>query len=215
MFVKANVKTKAPWQQAKLDQSAYRYRSGGFTLVELIIGIVLFSVAMVTIVSVIIPQSKKGIDPLWQVRAVSLSQSLLSEMSAKAFDEKSLTSFGRQPCNYRSACTLSGSMGPETGETRNNFDDIDDYHGLVLSGAQISNASNRALSSQTSDLFLGFEARISVFYDNNADGINDDDTNSDGALDSGTLSANQKLISIVVVTPGGEEIPFAAYRKNV
>lgn len=179
----------------------------GFTLVELVIGIVLFSVAMVTIVSVIMPQAKRGIDPLWQVRGVSLAQSLLTEISSKAFDEASITSSGIKACNHDVSCTESSELGPDPDETRDNFDDIDDYDELELViGAQIVNTSGATIDSDMADLFKGFEARISVFYDDNSDGI------ADG---SGTFVGNQKLISIIVITPGGEEIPFAAYRKNV
>jgi len=195
--------------------SIHKPNTHGFTLVELVIGIVLFSVAMVTIVSVIMPQTRQGIDPLWQVRGVTLAQSLLSEVSSKAFDEASITSSGRQACNNGTSCSTSSAMGSDGGETRKNYDDIDDYNGLILIGLEISNASDSNLSSAISDLFLGFEAQISVFYDDNADGINDDDINEDGTLDTGTLTGNQKLITVIVITPGGEEIPFAAYRKNV
>lgn len=187
----------------------------GFTLIELVIGIVLFSVAMVTIVSVIMPQTRQGIDPLWQVRAVTLAQSLFSEISSKAFDESSTTTSGRQACNNGTSCTESSNMGADTGENRSNYDDIDDYHGLSLTGLEISNSSEASASTQVSDLFLGFEAKISVVYDDNTDGINDDDTDADGNLDSGTLTGNQKLITVIITTPGGEEIPFSAYRKNV
>jgi MSHA pilin protein MshD len=182
--------------------------SKGFTLVELVFGIILFSVSMVTIVSVLMPQSKQGIDPLWQVRAIALAQSLLTEISSKAFDESSITVSGRQACNNGTNCTVSGSLGPESGEARSNFDDIDDYNGLVLSGVDISNAAGNTRTSEVEDLFLGFAASINVFYDDNSDGIDDDTANS------GTLSGNQKLITVIVVTPGGEEIPFSAYRKN-
>jgi MSHA pilin protein MshD len=182
--------------------------SKGFTLVELVIGIVLFSVAMVTIVSVIMPQAKRAIDPLWQVRGVSLAQSLLTEISSKAFDEASITSAGISACNHGGvSCTESSSLGPDLNESRSNFDDIDDYHNLVLTtGAEIVNTSGAAINSDMADLFLGFEARVSVFYDDNSDGI------ADG---SGTYVGNLKLISVVVITPGGEQIPFAAYRRNL
>lgn len=191
-----------------------RQKSKGFTLVELIIGIVLFSVALVTVVSVIMPQTKKAIDPIWQVRAVTLAQSILTEMSSKAFDEASITSAGWQACNNIAACSVSASLGIDAGESRNTFDDIDDFNGLRLIGADISNSSNASLTSLTNDLFLGFEAQITVFYDDNMDGINDDDLDQDGSLDTGTVSGNRKLIQVSVFTPEGEEIPFASYRSN-
>lgn len=191
-----------------------KQKNKGFTLVELIIGIVLFSVALVTVVSVIMPQTKKAIDPIWQVRSVTLAQSILSEMSSKAFDEVSITSAGWRACNNTSACSLSALLGADAGESRSTYDDIDDYHGLRLIGADISNSSDASLTALTNDLFLGFEAQITVFYDDNMDGINDDDVNQDGTLDTGTLAGNRKLIQVSVFTPEGEEIPFASYRSN-
>ena len=197
----------------------------GFTLVELIIGIVLFSVALVTVVSVIMPQTRKAIDPIWQVRSVTLAQSILTEISSKAFDEASITSSGRKACNDSVACSASGSLGadvgesrntlgPDLGETRSTFDDIDDYNGLRLIGGDITNSSDASLTALTTDLFLGFEAQITVFYDDNQDGINDDDIDQDGTLDSGNVVGNRKLIKVSVFTPDGEEIPFASYRSN-
>ena len=186
----------------------------GFTLIELVVGIVIFSIAMVMVSSVLLPQAKRGIDPLWQVRAVTLAQSLMSELNAKAFDENAITGSGLEACTSIRACTNSANLGFETGEVRASFDDIDDYHGLVLQGVDIANSTSSAFSSNTSSLFLGFEARISVFYDDNYDGINDDDTNGDGTLDSGTLVGERKLIQIQIITPDGEFVPFATYRDN-
>ena len=188
-------------------------QNAGFTLIELVVGIVVFSVALVMLASVIMPQTRKGIDPIWQVRAVTLGQSLLNEIGSKAFDESSITSNGRQACDSSPACTASGNLGPDEG-ARNAFDDIDDFDGLVLSGSDIANASETNLSVETTKLFQGFTAEISVFYDANYDGINDDDLDQDGNLDSGTLVANQKRIEVIVITPEGEKIPFSTYRNN-
>jgi MSHA pilin protein MshD len=198
----------------KKSASGSFYKSkpqSGFTLIELIVGIVVFSVALVMLTSVIIPQTRKGIDPIWQVRALTLGQSLLSEISSKAFDENSITNNGRQAC---ASCSSSSNLGADAGETRANFDDIDDYNGLILSGVDISNTNQATLSTDTADLFLGFEAQIRVFYDANYDGINDDDTDQDNTLDTGTLTANQKLLEVTIITPDGERIPFSTYRNN-
>jgi len=50
--------------------------------------------------------------------------------------------------------------------------------------------------------------------DDNSDGINDDDLDQDGNLDSGVLVGNRKLIKVSVFTPDGAELPFASYRSN-
>ena len=46
----------------------------GFTLIEMIAGIVVFGVVLGIIATIIIPQTKQSFDPLWQVRATELSQ---------------------------------------------------------------------------------------------------------------------------------------------
>ena len=197
-----------------INPTTNHHMQSGFTLIELVVGMVVFAVAMVMVVSVIMPQARQGIHPIWQVRAVSLGQSLLSEITSKAFDETSITASGRVACNDTTNCTESGALGADGSESRTTFDDIDDYNGLVLSGVDISNAMGQSYSSDISELFLGFSATVSVSYDDNFDGVNDDDLNSDGILDSGTLVGNQKRIEVVIYTPEGEAITFSSYRAN-
>ncbi|MDT0595647.1 type IV pilus modification PilV family protein [Glaciecola petra] len=194
-----------------------QFRSGsqhGFTLIEIVVGIVLFSIAMVFISSIILPQAKRGVDPIWQVRSVTLAQSILNEITSKAFDENTIVNGTQSACNFLVDCSTSSQLGPDSGEVRNLFDDIDDYNGLELTGADIANSAGLSYSSDVSDLFLGFQASVSVFYDANTDGINDDDLDQDGNLDSGTLIAEQKRIVVNVTTPGGEVIVFSTYRYN-
>ena len=59
----------------------------GFTLVELIIGITVFSIIMMVIIGLIGPQSRLSVEPIWQVRASELAQSLMSEINARAFND--------------------------------------------------------------------------------------------------------------------------------
>lgn len=183
----------------------------GFTLVELVIGMLVFAVAMVSLTSVIMPQVKRGVDPIWQVRAVTLAQSLTSEMRAKAFDENSHIGGA---CGDINPCTQSAALGPESGESRDLFDDFDDYHGLILQGSDIASSLNQSASFAGVDVYQGFSARISVMYDSDANGINDDDLDQDNTLDSGTLTGNRKLAQIVIETPAGETMVFSMFRDN-
>jgi MSHA pilin protein MshD len=194
-----------------------RAKSGsqkGFTLVELVIGMVVFAVAMVSLTNVFLPQVRKGIDPIWQVRAVTLAQSLTSEIRAKAFDENSGAGGSGGACGDSLPCTASAALGPDAGESRDLFDDIDDYHGLSLQGSDIASALSNTTTFAGVDVYQGFSAQISVVYDNNADGINDDDANQDMILDSGTLIGSRKLVSIVILTPAGESMAFSMFRDN-
>jgi len=188
----------------------------GFTLIELIVGIVIFAVAMVLVVSFLQPQVKKGIDPIWQVRAASLGQSLSNEILAKPFDQNSNQVGGMQRCNDDPAtnpCTQSGALGPDS-ENRDAFNDVDDYNGFNETGANILNSLGFTTNVGGTNIYAGFTAQVSVFYDQNLDGINDDDVDQDGNLDSGTLVANKKLITVAIITPGGQRIVLSSVKGN-
>lgn len=61
----------------------------GFTLIEMVIGIVAFSAVLTIIIGVLAPQATRSVDPIFNVRASELAQSLFNEISAKTFDESS------------------------------------------------------------------------------------------------------------------------------
>ncbi len=197
----------------------YDLKRSGFTLIELVIGIVVFAGAMVMVTSVIMPQTIKGIEPIWQVRAATLAQSIMDNIKSKPFDESIAQSPTREPCGITgitAPCTESASLGADLSETIDTFDDIDDFHGLTLTGSDIANLGGLTISTNpdVQSSFNGFSAVVSVFYDDNQDGINDDDLDKDGSLDTGAYRGTTKLINVIVITPNGENIPFALYRSN-
>ncbi|MGY3870522.1 type IV pilus modification PilV family protein [Aeromonas crassostreae] len=73
-------------------------RARGFTLIELIVGIVLLSVALTGILGLLINQAPRAVDPVQQVRAAQLAQRLLGEILQKSFDEYSDHNGGRYRC---------------------------------------------------------------------------------------------------------------------
>jgi MSHA pilin protein MshD len=200
--------------QIQLARSKNRRVQRAFTLIELIVGMVIFAVAMVLVVTVLQPQVKKGIDPIWQVRAASLGQSLSNEILAKPFDQFSNRVGGIERCNESVACTSSSGLGPDGAENRGSFNDVDDYHGLDITGVNILNSLGLTTNVDGVNIYAGFTAQVSVVYDQNVDGINDDDLNQDGSLDTGTLVANKKLILVTIITPGGERIIMASIKGN-
>ncbi|MFT4731837.1 MAG: MSHA pilin protein MshD [Gammaproteobacteria bacterium] len=200
--------------QIQFARSTNRRVQRAFTLIELIVGIVIFAVAMVFVISVLQPQVKKGIDPIWQVRAASLGQSLSSEIRAKSFDQFSNRVGGMDRCNESVSCTTSSGLGPDSSENRGSFNDVDDYDGLDVTGAAILNSLGLTTNVNGINIYAGFRAQVSVFYDQNLDGINDDDLDQDGSLDSGTLVANKKLVTVTITTPGGERITMTSIKGN-
>ncbi|WP_102794486.1 type IV pilus modification PilV family protein [Bowmanella denitrificans] len=189
----------------------------GFTLIELIIGITAFAVALTLISSLILPQASRSVEPIYQARAAELAQSLLNEISGRAFDHHSDRTGGLLRCGEDAdfpadglqadeLCTAPANLGCEEGGTnREAFNDVDDY--ICLSGlnaAQILNptAAANPMLAKDIQLYQGFEVQIAVFYDANKDGSND---NAIGDF---------KLINLSVTTPAGEQIAFSTYKGN-
>ena len=166
-------------------------RARGVTLIELIVGIVVLAIAMNIIVSVLGPLSVKSVDPWHQVRAAVLGQSLMNVIMAKAFDEQSSRSGSLLRCNESGAplCTAAVNFGPD-GESRAQFDDVDDFHQLDVSGADINNIFGN--DSRMQDLYRGYRVQVQVNYH----------------------SAVSKRIVLTITTPTGGMIEFAALKGN-
>lgn len=182
----------------------------GFTLIELVIGIMVFAIAMSLFISLIVPQARQSVDPILQVRASELAQSLMSEIASKAFDENSQRTGSNARCNESGnpVCTQSSQLGNDLGENRNTYNDVDDYNGLNASGNNIQNGFGAAITLDGRVLYEGFTVNVRVFYDDDMDGIDD-------ALASGaTYIGNSKLIRLTITTPSGDDMVFSSYRSN-
>lgn len=186
----------------------------GFTLVEMIIGIVVFSISLSIITGWVAPLTRQSVEPILQVRATELAQSLLNEISAKSFDEHSDRATGQIRCNEdldgsgtledfpgESLCTAQGLLGPDGEETREHFDDVDDYDGLLLPGPLISNSLGQFLNIDGQNLYEGFTARVEVAYDN-------------GYLPLADGGQLRKRITVTITTPLRQQLLFTRYRSN-
>lgn len=167
----------------------------GFTLIEMVLGMVVLAIVMVGAITLLAPQASNSARPIIQIRASELAQSLGSEIMAKAFDENSLRNGGLLRCGEVNApaCTIAANLGAEEG-SRSDYDDVDDFHRFNRCGDAIldSNLVNRT------GLYDGFCVTVSVQYDNALTGN----------------AANAKRIDIRVDTPLSERMSFAFFRTN-
>ncbi len=199
----------------------HSYLPKGFTLIELILGMVVFSIVMVIVMNLMVPQATRAVKPIQLVRGTELGQSVLNEILGKAFDEQSDMQGGRVRCNedFRGdnsgdppdgdlndpgerSCTPAANFGPD-GEGRAGFDDVDDYHGLSEAGDAIKNSLGEGLSGGA-ELYRDFSVSVSVIYDGNQNGVDN----------GGTPEQLAKLISVAIDTPDGTTLNFSAYRFN-
>ncbi|MFT6896116.1 MAG: MSHA pilin protein MshD [Paraglaciecola sp.] len=181
--------------------ACFHKSASGFTLIELVIGMVVFAIALSFFSSLILPQITRSVEPIFLVRATELAQSLLNEISGRAFDEQSSRNGSPLRCGESGAevCTEPDNLGFDSGESRATFNDVDDYHGLNETGGGILSAGG---GNDSNNLYQGYTANVSVVYDQNMDGHND-----------GTVG-NSKLITVTVSTPNDEDLVFATYRSN-
>ncbi|MCG7570399.1 prepilin-type N-terminal cleavage/methylation domain-containing protein [Pseudoalteromonas sp. CNC9-20] len=181
-----------------------RPRARGFTLVELILGIVIFAIAMVIVFTLIAPQARQSAEPLVQVKAAKLGQSLMNEILGKAYDENSDRSPPFQRCDEKPVgCTLAANLGEDTGESdsgnvcggRVNYDDVDDY--IDMPQQPVCDAQGSPLLD-----YGQYRANVSVVYD------------QDYTQSTSDTGDSAKRVDISVFAPNGEVYRFQIYRGN-
>jgi MSHA pilin protein MshD len=169
----------------------------GFTLIELIMGIVVLTFSLSIVSTLIAPAEEKSADNILQIKASELAQSLMSDITSRAFDDKSDMSGGRircgEPADGTNDCTAEADFGPELDEVgdRNLFDDVDDFNGF---NEQV-NSTNDAID----DGYNQFIINVSVVY---------------AGADLDLVNNLAKRITVTVTTPLGTAIEFTTHKAN-
>lgn len=169
----------------------------GFTLVEMIVGMVGLAIAMLLVTSILAPQAKRSVTPVLQMRAAELGSSLMQEILSKSFDENSDHNGGGQwRCgdSGQPSCTSESSYGSDSGESRTSYDDVDDYdtNGAFIS---ITNAQGSSVN------YTGFSYRVDV-------------VSSDSSDSQLTGASSVKRIDLTVRTSSDRDFDFSVYRWN-
>lgn len=164
-------------------------RQRGLTLVELVITIVVISIALYTSLQAFSYFAGRSADALNQTRMLDLAQLYLDEILAKRWDEA--TGSGGVPVYV--GCRITND---DDGESRalfddvDEFDDVDDYHNL---------SEQPALADQPlATLYADFTVNVQVSCDNSV-GVN-----NNGA----------KRIELEIRSPQGDRARYALYRGN-
>ncbi|MCG9730291.1 type II secretion system GspH family protein [Shewanella sp. Isolate13] len=180
-----------------------RQTQRAFTLVELVVGMVVISIAFVLLSTMLFPQAERAADTLHRVRSAELAHSILNEIWGKRYDQNTNSNGGVPACGAPAKpafglpaglpCTAPANLGPDTvagvTEARNDYNDVDDYSGLNIN-------SNMLNSSETyADRYINYGLEVLVAYDN-------------------LPNLNTKLVTINVTTPNGEVMTFNAIRSN-
>jgi MSHA pilin protein MshD len=96
----------------------------GVSLIELIVFIVVVSIALTALLAVYIQSNRNSVDPIIRVRLLEASQSRLDEIIALQYDETT-PSGGIPACGSTGTGALACTNSPDS-----NMNDVDDFHNL-------------------------------------------------------------------------------------
>ena len=171
--------------RARVVLPVHRKCVNGFTLLELVIGIVVFTISLTVVLSLIVPQAEQTAEPFRQVKAAKLGQSLMNDILSRSYDENSDRSPPFETCNVKGNC--STTLGPEEAN-EDDYDDVDDYNGYTV--------------NDVGGNYSSFGFTVTVDYDSDLN----DSTPTDGLT--------FKRIDIAVTAPDGQVYNFSAYRGS-
>jgi MSHA pilin protein MshD len=189
----------------------------GFTLIELIITIVIMGFAAM-IITPYLTAITHGPDPVLREKALGLAQAMMDEVLTKRWDDNTANGGGpiitsetlvgsRGTSAATPAAATPAALGPDTGETRAAFDDVDDYHGLAEpDGSGLFHDQNGTTLAGT---WAGFSRQVTVHYIASATAT----INATQPLSSG-LSTDSKRIVVTVTSPLGETFELVAVTCN-
>jgi len=158
---------------------------GGVTLVEMVVVIVILAIALTTITQMLSQATVSGAYTYDETMAIELGQSYISEIMGRRYDENSPLG-GVPPCGAPSAAACSTSFND--GESRANYDDVDDYDGLDELPQRVDGSG-------------GVEARGGY-------------ENFRVAVSVSQATSTAKRITVTVTQPNSESIDFTVYKTN-
>lgn len=188
-------------------------RACGFTLLELVAGIALLAVVLLLITSAFLPMINKQAQPIYQIRAAELAQSMLQEVLSRSYDENTdrsgQTVAGKyqycgsiDPANIAvesSSGNCSTMLGVDSGETYTTFDDVDDFN--LYCNSPITGSAFAQLKGLDTSLYENYSIKVCV-------------ENAPELLGLTAQTDVAKKMTVTVTTPAGEAIPFTSYRSN-
>ena len=132
----------------------FNKNKNGFTLIEIILFIVIFTLGVVGLLTLFYNTLGKTSDPVIRDRGIQVAQAVMEEIFSKKWDNN--TPNGGGEINFNSS-----SIGNDGESSIDNYDDIDDY---VDTGTEYK--KTRTWQSENFGLTSGYDITITVSYAN-------------------------------------------------
>lgn len=119
---------------SKMQDTRYRMQDKGFTLIEIVMIIVIVSIAIPALLIVLGQETRQSVDAELQINAVNVGQAMMDEIRSKCWDETAVSGSTCTGTVTPSAIGTDGAPGSETrtactGTSATPYDDVDDYNG--------------------------------------------------------------------------------------
>lgn len=185
-------------------------RQRGVTLVELIMFMVIVSIALAGIVQVMRMTTANSADPLRRKQALMIAEGLLEEVRLAQFSFCDPTSNNADTATSTAACTLPEAWGREAGTSNvRPFDNVNDYvtapntpNAAFGAGTTLFDAAGSAIP------VTGYAATVAIVpAAANAAGIA-------AGNPAGSADASMLRIRITVTYAGGDPVVLDGYRAR-
>ncbi len=198
MFIKATCSTSHTLMQR------------GVTLVELIVCMVVISVALAGVLKTLEVVNRGSSDPMISKQALAIAESLLTEIEQQPFTYCDPDDSNAGIATSASMCSNSQDKGgaalsspTPTSESRydatNPFDNVADYGGFTMPDASCSGICNPGSTTPIANL-AGYSASVTI-------------TRAGGAAPFASLAADAALkISVQVTGPANTTVKLTGYR---
>ena len=177
----------------------------GLSLIELIIFIVIVSVAMAGVFAAINFNAQHSVDHVVKKQALAIAEAMLEEIELMPFTYCDPNDTQATSASTTAACTTGyiEVMGPETGETRYSintpFDNVNDYDGFSMAAGAILDITGVNLG------LSGYAMSVAVV--NNA-------LNGVGVTNVSTTPSFSLLITVTVTGPNNTTVSLQGFRSQ-
>jgi MSHA pilin protein MshD len=162
-----------------------RIRSRGFTIPELLLFIVVVSVALAGVLAVLNLDAGRSADPAQRKQAIAVAEAFMDEVMTREFSNP------------------DGYTGLSNQNNRPVFIDVDDFNGFSSSGIYTRGSAfvSGALIGGLEDYSVAIQVAATTI--------------PTGPSGQQVGAGKMKKITVQVTTPGGEVIPLVAYLADI